>query len=439
MRVQLSAIVAVAISSAFGLGSAWGQTQQPAEQTSQTAQKSPWKDRAEYDLATSAGTEKDPQKKLDLLNQWKEKYPDTNLKEMRLEAFLGAYQALQQPEKMLATASDLLALNPKSLSALYWICVLSVNPARTASDNLDLAQKAATGLLNAEKPPQVADDQWKQTQGQMAVFAHRTLGWVYVQRKDYANAETELKTELQAKPGDSEAVYWLAGALRARAAAEKKPELFTEALFYYARGAAYDGPGSFDAARRKQLEAWLLKAYTDYHGDDPAGFQALLALAKANAVPPEGFKILSADEVANDKREQLKASNPSLALWVTVKEQLTGPGGDAYFGGSMKDALVPPEGQPAFQGKVISQEPARLPKVVKVSIEDGKTPDATLTFDPPLARPAEPGTIITFRGQAKSFTKEPFMVHFEVEKENLTGWPGPPPPKKAVVHKKKVE
>jgi hypothetical protein len=31
------------------------------------------------------------------------------------------------------------------------------------------------------------------------------------------------------------------------------------------------------------------------------------------------------------------------------------------------------------------------------------------------------------------------MVNFEVERENLTGWPGPPPPKKAVVHKKKVE
>ena len=69
MRVQLS-VVAIAISSALGLGSAWGQNQQPAA-ASQTAQKAPqWKDRAEYDLVQSALAEKDAQKKLDLLHQW---------------------------------------------------------------------------------------------------------------------------------------------------------------------------------------------------------------------------------------------------------------------------------------------------------------------------------------------------------------------------------
>jgi hypothetical protein len=75
VRVQLSAVVAIAISSALGLGFAWGQNQQPAAAASQTGQKTPnWKDRAEYDLVQSALAEKDPQKKLDLLNQWKEKY-----------------------------------------------------------------------------------------------------------------------------------------------------------------------------------------------------------------------------------------------------------------------------------------------------------------------------------------------------------------------------
>ena len=436
MRVQLSAVVAIAISSALSLGSAWGQNQQPAAAASQPAQKTPnWKDRAEYDLVQSALGEKDNQKKLDLLNQWKDKYPETDFKEMRLEAFMDTYQALQQPDKMMAAGKELLGLNPKNLKALYWIALLTV-PAQTSPEALALAQKAANGLLTAEKPPQITDEAaWKQTQGQMTVIGHRTLGWVANQRKDYATAESEFKAELQANPGDSQAVYWLAGVL----SAQKKPELLVPALFYYARAAAYDGPGSLDAAMRKRTETFVQTYYTKYHGDDPAGFQALLAAAKASVFPPEGFKILSEDEGKAQKLQALQQASPSLALWVTIKEQLAGDGGDACFSGSMKGALVPPEGQPAFEGKVISQEPARAPKFVKVAVEDGKTPDATLVFDPPLPRPAEPGTAIKFRGAASAFTKQPFTVTFDVEKKDLTGWPAPPPPKKAVVHHKKAD
>jgi len=213
VRVQLSAVVAIAISSALSLGSAWGQNQQPAA-ASQTAQKAPqWKDRAEYDLVQSALAEKDAQKKLDLLNQWKDKYPATDFKEMRLEAFMDTYQALKQPDKMLAVAKELLDLNPKNLKALYWICVLSV-PGQTTPDGLNLALKAAEGLLNAEKPAQITDEAtWKTTQDQMAAIGHRTKGWVASQRKDFDTAETEIKTELKANPGDADATVKLAAVL----------------------------------------------------------------------------------------------------------------------------------------------------------------------------------------------------------------------------------
>ncbi len=439
MRVQLTVIAAVAISSAMGLGTAWGQNQQPAGQA-QPAKTPSWKDRAEYDLVQSALAEKDPQKKLELLDQWKAKYPETDFKEMRLEAYMDTYQALKQPDKWLATAKELLALNPKNLKALYWVAVLSV-PGQTSADGLDQAQKAANGLLNAEKPPQATDEQWKATQGQMATVAHRTLGWVATQRKDFTTAESEFKTELKSNPGDSQAVYWLAGALGARATAENKPEILAEALFYYARAAAYDGQGGFDAAQRKRVEDYVRTNYTKFHGDDPQGFAALMAAAKTNVFPPEGFRILSADEVHNQNMKQLEASNPALAMWVNIKGQLTAPEGDTYFSSGMKDALVPPEGQPAFQAKVVSMEPARAPKTVKVAIEDkeGKVADATLVFDPPLPRPAEPGTVVTFRGVPTAYSKQPFSVTFDVDRKNLTGWPAPPPAKKAAPRKKKAE
>src|SRR5579863_1577010 len=46
-------------------------------------QDSPYKDQGEYDLATAAGKETDPQKKLDKLKEWEQKYPDSKLASQR--------------------------------------------------------------------------------------------------------------------------------------------------------------------------------------------------------------------------------------------------------------------------------------------------------------------------------------------------------------------
>src|SRR5450432_2995914 len=52
------------------------------------------KDQAESDLYTNISGEKDPAKKLGLLDQWTEKYPDTAFKEERNLFYVQAYSAL---------------------------------------------------------------------------------------------------------------------------------------------------------------------------------------------------------------------------------------------------------------------------------------------------------------------------------------------------------
>jgi tetratricopeptide (TPR) repeat protein len=446
VRVQLStAIVAVAISSALGVASARAQDQPAQQQSQQTPQAQPgqpgqpagtWKDRAEYDVVQAALKETDPKKKLELLNQWKEKYPNTDFKEMRLEAYLDAYQGLKDPAQLLASAKELLALNPKNLKGLYWVNLLAVSMNQTSPEMLDLADKSANGLLNAEKPAGTTDEAWKANKPQMEILGHRTLGWVSMQRKAYPEAEKELAAELKMNPADAEASYWLGTVILA----QKKPERQSEALYYFARAAAYDGQGALDPARRKQIEAYVEKAYTTYHGKDPQGFQQLLQMAKTSAFPPADFKILSEGEVSEHKEQQLAASNPSLAFWVKLKTALTAQDGMQYFDSGMKNAMIPPEGQPALTGTVISQEPARNPKVVVLGVESPTTPEVTLRFETPLAGSAQPGQQIQFRGVASSFTQQPFMVTFDTERKNITGWPTPAPAaKKAPVRKKKAE
>jgi hypothetical protein len=94
----------------------------------------------------------------------------------------------------------------------------------------------------------------------------------------------------------------------------------------------------------------------------------------------------------------------------------------------MKGAVIPPEGQPAFRGTVISQEGLHVAKSVVLGIVDAKVPEVTLTFDPPISGKVEPGTVLHFRGIASKFTSEPFMLTFSVEKKDVTGWPAPAPP-----------
>jgi tetratricopeptide (TPR) repeat protein len=431
VRNKLSvAILAVAISSGLGLGAAWGQTPQP--------KKPEWKDRAEYDLEQSAEKEQDPKKKLDLLNQWKKDYPNTDFKMLRLDQYLATYRALQDAANSLDTAQEMLREDPKYINALFWTCLLVVSSKDGSPARLDIGEKAANTLVSNldeffapdKKPAAATDAAWKQARTDLAALANRTLGWVNKERKNQPEAEKYITEDLKLNPNDAEASYWLGTIIR------QKPERMSEALFQFARAAAYDGPGAMDATTRQTVLEYITKVYTSFHGQDADGLRQLLALAKTQALPPAGFKVLSEDEVKEQKLQQKGKDNPSLPFWVkAIKEPLTAADGVQTFESNVKNAMIPPPDQPALQGAVISCEPARNPKTVTVGIENPSVPEVKLVFEVPLARPAEPGTIIKFRGVATAFTKHPFLLTFEVDKKDLSGWPAPAPAKKAATHK----
>ena len=424
MRNKLSvAILAVAISSVLGLGAAWGQT-------SPQAKKAPeWKDRAEYDLYQSISSEQDANKKLDLLNQWKDKYATTGQIMLRLEQYLATYKQLSQAAKMLDTAQEMLKEDPKYVNGLFWTCLLVVSMNDPAPAKLDLGDQAANTLLGIlddvfapdKKPAAATDAAWKQGRVDLEALAHRTLGWVNWKRQSPPDAEKHLVEDVKLNPNDAEASYWLGLILR------KVTGRNSDALFYIARAAAYDGPGALDAATRPKVLDFVTKDYAAYHGPDPDGLKQLLAAAKTQALPPADFKVLSAQEVNEAKMKELAGKDPALPLWVRLKDALTTDGGAQYWE-SIKGAVIPPEDKPAFRGIVISQEGLHIAKSVVLGIVDAKVAEVTLTFDPPISGKVEPGTVLHFRGVASKFVADPFMLTFTVEKKDVTGWPAPPPP-----------
>jgi tetratricopeptide (TPR) repeat protein len=419
---------------ALGLVALSVQTQQSAAQQAQ-AKGPQWKDQAEYDMYSAVVKETDAKKKLALINAWKDKYPETEYKLARLQLFLNAYQQLNDFPNLLATLNEMLTMSPKDLTVMSPIMYYTMISNDVSAASLDNANKVAnSALANLEnKPASIKDDQWPQAKKQIESLAHKTLGWVAMQQKKGDVAQAEFAKSLDIDPNQGEVDYWLGNTLRA----EKTPEKISQALFYYARAATYDGPGSLTPQGRTQLDDYLKKAYNSYHGPDETGLAELKNMAKSAPAPPANFKVKTANEIAVEKEEEFKKSNPQLALWMGVKKMLVDANGAQYFETQMKGAAVP-----ALKGTLLSAKPATRSKELVVGVADKNTPEITLKLDTALKGKPELGQEIEFEGVPSAFTPDPFMVTFDVEVAKIKGLtvtaaPAPVQKKRAVGSKKK--
>lgn len=424
MLVRISKFVtAIAFLAVFTVGTAW----------CQAPKKKEVKDRAEYDLYVSVTKETNDVKRLEFLNTWKEKYPDSAFKVERLQYYLNTYKNLNNGAKMLDAAKQLTAEEPKNLTGLYWQTVLTVSLANSAPEALDAGEKAANSLianLDASKPAGATEEAWKKEKATLEGVAHTTLGWVAMQRKNSEAAETSFVAALEAMPNNAQVDYWMGATILAQRKAERQ----AEALFYFARAAAMEGPGALVGPVKQTADQYFTKLYTTYHGDT-SGIEEIKKYAAANPKPGPDFKLESKLEIEARKDAKFAAENPQMALWMRVKTELAAANGEQYFAGNVKDTALPP-----LKGRVISHKPAKFPKEIVVGIQKADVAEITLKLENPPkgAANADPGTEIEFEGTPVAFTREPFNLTVEVEPDKLKGWPAPPPPAKrpAVVGKK---
>ncbi len=422
----LASLTCVGMGRAAAAQAAGGQ----AAQSGQTGQKN-YKDRAEYDLYSKITQTQDPKARLDLLNQWQDKYPTSDFADDRLKYFINtlAQLAPNDPaarQQLIQKCQDMLKKDPKYFLANYYIALWgpAVGGATPPADLQTQVDTAAHAVLDgvadtfsaAKKPAKVSDEQWTTLKNQATALAHNALAWEAASKKDTATAENEYKASLQANPdqGTVSAAY---GKLLID---DKK---YPEGLFEYARAAQYSGPGPAVApdARAKLLD-YFNKAYSDYHGSAD-GADKILADAKTNALPPAAdLNITSAADLANAAAAKINDrinSDPQFKLWYTIKQSLTGDQGDAFFNSNVKDAEIPggAEGVKDFTGTVISIDPPDRPTKVVLGIEDPTKPDATLEFSQPLPASAldkvKVGQKLDFSGVADSYNKDPYMLTFK--------------------------
>lgn len=389
------------------------------------------KDQAEYDLLMAVNKEAPSPKKIELLDQWKQKYPESDFKEDRAMVYVQTYQQMGKAQEMWTACKDLLAINSKSAPALYFLMSLttSLNDPSKFDEGEGYTKQFLELLPELYKDKTDANSLKERKVQEMA--ARKTFGQIAMIKKDYPKAE-ELHTEyLKWEPNSGNISYALANAMLL----QKKKEKQMPALWHLARAAHYSGEDALPDASKKQLQAFFEKTYASYHGSKE-GMQEVLDAALKSPFPPEGWKIESEQEVNARKMNELKEKDPQMYLWLQLKESLNGAGGDQYWEQIKGSAL------PKFKGKVVSANPPARPKEIIVGVSNGDLSEVKLILEAPVGK-VDPGLEIEFEGAVpKEFAKDPFMITADIENAKVTGLPkavGPaarPMPKKAVGKKK---
>ncbi len=404
---------------------------QPAAGGQAPAKQKNYKDRAEYDLFSKITQTQDPKQRLELLNTWQDKYPTSDFAHDRLLYFVRTLSQLSQNDpasrqQLLDKCKQLLQEDPKSFEASYFITLWgpAVGGASPQPDLLTEIQNAAQGVISgadenfsaAKKPQNTNEADWAKAKSQVVALAHKDLAYVANAKKDTKTAGDEYKASLTANPNQAAVSYDYAKMLQADSSipADQK---YPTVLFEYARAAQYDGPGSLSATARPTVLAYFNKVYAQYHGGAD-GADQVLAQAKTAALPPAGFNVTSANDIAKNQAAQLQGridSDPAFKLWYSIQQSLVQQGDQ--FWSQMKDAEVPGtqvEGVKSFNGTVISVDPADKPTKVVLGVTDPTKPDATLDFSEPIPADAvKVGSKIDFSGVAESYTANPFMLTFK--------------------------
>jgi hypothetical protein len=381
-----------------------------------------WTDRGEYDLALTIRAEAAPKTRLQLLDQWKAKYPKSAMSQVRRELYLSTYQSLGDSAGMLAVAKEMVSEQPSSPVGLYWCVVLIPGGSDVSEDTLQIGERAGRALLSgldthfntSRRPPSVPESEWRKQRGDAELLARRALGWIRWQRGDYPGAQEEFTAALRQEAANAELSAWLGIVL----ALEKQPEKQVPALWHLARAAALRGEGALAERQRRQIGNLLERLYTAYHGDT-SGLDQLRARAEGDAFPPADFSIEPAAVVAaRRQQEELERTNPMLAAWLRIRSRLEAPDGREYF----VDTLAPAP-LPRLKGSLIRCSASRKAEEIVLGMRDPAVEEVVLRLSSPLASCAEPGVQLEFEGRAESFSQNPFLLTVAVERDKLDGWP----------------
>jgi tetratricopeptide (TPR) repeat protein len=136
---------------------------------------------------------KDPGKRAALLVRFAQAFADSPYAVQALGVAATSYQQAQNAPKMLEVANGVLAKDPNNLGMLLLLSDYYGEKGEQLDKAEAYAKKAVTGLETAPKPEGVTDEQWAKQKSLQKGLALSSLGQVNIQKKDNAQAVTNLK------------------------------------------------------------------------------------------------------------------------------------------------------------------------------------------------------------------------------------------------------
>lgn len=394
------------------------------------------KDQAEYDLYNAVQKDlvaNNGAQMVKDLDAWKQHNPDSQFKDDRETMYVKAYAMAKEWDKALLKAKELMsqdldamfpdpAQGPGEVLGVYYGAVTAASALPNPTP-----EQLATGVEGAHKildykrvPAGVAPDKWTTAKKTLDDAANLLLYRAAVlpaveadQKHDLDGGISAWQKAMEQYPSKSVIPYHLGVDFRA----QNKPD---QAMWQFARAVAMD-PTLDGTAKAADITKFVNTYYHNIHGGDD-GLDQIEQQAKVSAMPPAGFHVETAMEIAEAKQKEFETSHPDIALFMKLKATLTSDQGQQYFDSGMKGAQVP-----ELTGTVL--ESSCRPKELKVAIP---LPDATGPLAPEItlklvndagAASALPGKAesgrITFVGVAEAYTKDPFMLTMTIDKKDI--------------------
>ncbi|MFH1858418.1 MAG: hypothetical protein ABH845_05915 [Candidatus Omnitrophota bacterium] len=392
-----------------------------AQAQGQAQEASPWKDRAEYDTFNAIVQATNPNQRVELADKYLAAYPETKFADKVYEFKLQAYQQLNNTQKMEEAAAKLVEIKPDHFAALFILSYLiprTLNTKDPAMDQkltrtVDYAQRGLTLLDSMQKPESVSAEQFQQQKEQQTAVFHQTVGFVSLQKKDYAKAAEELRKSAELNPNDALAFYWLGLSYLT-----PKPPQYDPGIWAVARAVSITGPAALPAPNLADVKDYLTKFYTNRHGDEE-GLSDILAQAATTAFPPSDFHVAAVDEQERFKAQII--TKPARELTVKPEELATFDDIRKYLqAGGLKEedtwTLLHGADMP-LPGKVVSATPANKPQTLRLAVspdtiaQEGRY-DVEVALASPLAEPLEKGQNIEIEGKLDAYTAKPFLLSF---------------------------
>ena len=369
-----------------------------------------WKSRDEYDAYNAMVTATDPDKKIALAEAFLQKYPTSDFKTGAYMAEMQVYYQQSKSDKTVEVAKKILGVDPDNIVALR---VLSFTfPFLYKPDHADATSALSRAdsdahhgldlLTKLQKPAGATDAQFQQGVKELRSIFNDCIGFVALQRKDYATAITALKAGDTDNPSDVYAFYRLGLAYL-----YSTPPDYDHAIWYIARAVGL-AEAATDAATKSQgdeIGKFLKRVYVNYHGTD-TGLTDIETQAKTQPDPPDGFKVTKAEAPPKTGNNTIDAFNA-----LTYPLKLGGETAQKQW-----DAI---KGQPVsnFGGTVTSVEKGAdaNENLVRIALLDAtKSADG---YDIELKDSTQPNVknlqkddSVLFKGTLDSYTATPSMI-----------------------------